>query len=118
MVSHVFVSVVGMALAISSLDCSNRLPSSEASNIIRIEQGGEPLDKMMYFNREHERWYLVIKENTLNDTAMLGRVIKIPPKQTGKFWQAKCFRDSIPFNYKPYKATQGKLVVEYYSKPY
>ena len=61
---------------------------------------------------------MIIKENTLNDTAIVGRVVPIPPKQTGKFWQGECFRDSIPFDYEPYKATRGKLVIEYYSKPY
>ena len=61
---------------------------------------------------------LFIRENTLNDTAKVGGVLYIPPNKTGLLMKGDCFMDSMPFPYQPYRATKGRLVIQYYSQPF
>jgi len=92
--------------------------SSNHSNVIEVQDGGKPLKRMMYLNKKHWTMGIIIKENTLNDTAMLGGNLSIPPGKVGLLMKGDCFMDSLPFIYQPYRATKGKLVVEYFSKGY
>jgi len=87
-------------------------------NVITVNDGGKAFTEMMHLNRRHPSMGIIIKENTLNDTAMMWTLIKIPPRKTGHFFRVDCFRDSMAFSYQPYKATKGKLVVQYYSNTY
>jgi hypothetical protein len=87
-------------------------------NTITIIDGGRAKQEMMYLNKEHWTMMLIIKENTLNDTARIGGVLHIPPGQLGTLMKGDCFMDSMLFSYQPYKATKGRLVVEYTSLPY
>lgn len=115
---HFFTVIISVAFTVLLLDCSKRHTSTDSPNIVRIENGARPFRQMMYLNKEHWTWRMSIKVNTLNDTAIIGRVVKIPPKLTGNFWKAECFQDSIPLDYEPYKATRGRLVIEYSSSKY
>ena len=101
-----------LALASLQLSCS-----ADDANVIEVKNGGEPYYAMMYLNREHWRWSMTVLENTLNDTAKIG-VMSIPPGKTGVLFVIDCKADSIPFSYQPYRATQGRLVVEYSSGRY
>lgn len=84
------------------------------SNMIVIEDGSKPFQSMMYLNVRHWYWGMNARENTLNDTAMIG-IMPVPPGKTGLLFKVECFTDSIPFSYRPYKVTKGKLVIEYFS---
>ena len=86
--------------------------------LIEVKNGDKPFLKMMYLNKKHSTMGVIIRENTLNDTALMWTLVKIPPKKTGLLLRVDCFVDSMAFSYQPYKATKGKLVVEYYSKAY
>lgn len=69
---------------------------------------------MMYLGKEYWYWGIDIKKNTLNDTAMIG-IVKIAPGKTGRLFKVECFTDSIPFHYKPYKASKGELIIQYFT---
>ena len=95
--------------------CKQR--SSINKNVIKIQNGSQPLNAMMYLNRDHWHWGMIVRENTLNDTALIG-IMKVLPGKTGTLFKVDCFVDSIPFHYRPYKATKCKLVIEYFSVEY
>lgn len=108
-----------LILILTFTACSTCKKSGDnPSNVIEIENGGIPLRQMMYLNKEHWTMELNIPENTLNDTAMLGGNVHIPPGKTGLLMKGDCFMDSLPFIYQPYRATKGRLVVQYSSRTY
>jgi len=105
-----------LCFAIGVGACSvKKLKDSE--KIIEVKNGGKPFDTVMHLNKEDWRWSMTILENTLNDTAKIGIMI-IPPGKTGTLFVIDCRVDSVPFTYRPYKAGQGKLVVQYDSWSY
>ncbi len=55
---------------------------------------------------------MVIKKNTLDDTCLMG-IMKVPPGKTGLLYRIEFFSDSLMYQYKPYKATKGKLVFDH-----
>lgn len=55
---------------------------------------------------------MVVVENTLNDTCLIG-IMKIPPRVTGKLYRVEFFDDSILYSYYPYKASKGKLIIKH-----
>lgn len=83
-------------------------------HIINIKNARNPYSAVIRLNSSHASWEMNVVENTLNDTAMLG-VMKISPGKKGLLFRTECFADSIPINYKPYKATNGTLVLSYSS---
>jgi hypothetical protein len=83
--------------------------------IIAVKDGSKEFRATMITSRDHSMMKIVIRENTLNDTAMFGGNMKIPPGRTGTFFQGDCYMDSFPFIYQPYKATKGRLIIAYSS---
>lgn len=83
---------------------------------IVVEDGGQPFSTMMYIDGRHGTWGMNIRVNTLNDTARLGRRF-IAPGKTGRLFLSDIYSpDSIAFRYMPYKATHGRLVVDYFPR--
>ena len=93
--------------------CHNK---GSPDHVIIVKDGSKPYQSMMHLNREH--WYMgiIIRENTLNDTAMFGRNMWLLPGKTGVLHAGECFMDSMPFFYDPYRATKGRIVFQYYSE--
>lgn len=115
--NHIIISIsLPFALFAFSQSCTVKQLRNSKS-IIEVKDAGKPFDTMMYLNKDHWRWSMTILGNTLDDTAKIG-IIKIWPRKTGVLFTIDCRIDSIPFNYHPYKASKGKLVVEYNSGNY
>lgn len=55
---------------------------------------------------------MLIVENSLNDTCMLG-LMKVSPGKTGLLYRIEFFSDTISYSYIPYKASNGKLKIEH-----
>lgn len=85
---------------------------------IEVGDGGKQYRTTMITSRDHSKMKIIIRENTLNDTALFGGNMKIPPGKIGLFFRGDCFMDSFPFIYQPYKATKGRFVIEYSSSEY
>lgn len=113
--NQVRILVTVFVLLLLENGCKQRIVAH--GKFINVYNGSQPYNAMMYLNRDHGSWGMIVRENTLNDTALIG-IMKVPPGRLGKLFQVECFSDSIPFNYRPYKATKGKLVIEYFSSVY
>jgi hypothetical protein len=85
------------------------------SGTITIPDVSQPYRGMMHLSRNNTYMKLVITENTLNDTAMMGGIKIIVPGKTGLVFKMSNVVDSMPFNYTPYKATSGTLKLTYTS---
>jgi hypothetical protein len=110
-----FFSLISALFILGGETCiKNTLPANE----IIVKDGSKPYTSMMYLNKEHWTMEILIRENTLNDTALFGGNIWLLPGKTGLLYKGECFMDSMPFIYAPYKATKGRLVVQYYTTPY
>lgn len=116
MQNYLFSILILLYLTLPS-NCGSVKKDWQAIKTITVADGGKSYSSMMYLNSTHWTWGMIVRENTLNDTAKIG-IMEIPPLKIGSLFKIECFVDSIPFNYHPYKATKGKLVIEYYSRPY
>ena len=55
---------------------------------------------------------MIIKENSMNDTCMIGQ-IKVPPRKKGKLYRTEFLNNSIAYKYVAYKANSGTLKIEH-----
>jgi hypothetical protein len=55
---------------------------------------------------------MVVLENTLDDSCKIG-IMVVPPSKLGLLYDIEFILDSISYNFIPYKATKGKLVIEH-----
>lgn len=101
-----------LLLLLLHASCNNFPTSAE----VEIKDGSKPYMIHAILNKTHWRWGINIVENTLNDTAQIG-IIQVAPGKTGRLFLTECFRDSLSFPYYPYKATNGKLVIRYFTLP-
>jgi hypothetical protein len=110
---RLFFILIGWSLFIGFQSCKK---GNTKPNIIIVEDGSKPYRGVMHLNKDHWKMKIFIQENSLNDTALFGGNIKLVPGKTGTLYSGECLMDSMPFIYHPYKATTGRLVVEYSSE--
>jgi hypothetical protein len=92
-------------VTLSFLACKNT-----PENTLRITDAAKP--KSIHFNAPtaHNKWFIDIQENTLNDTAKIG-FIALPPRFNGRLYEDAILTHQLPINYKPYKANQGSVTI-------
>lgn len=61
---------------------------------------------------------LSVLENTANDSVKLGAYVHLPPGKTGLIYSQEVpYCESFFFNYTPSKATEGKVVIQWFVRP-
>lgn len=90
--------------------CDFKQTSAEYSYL--IEDASQEKDFLLKpgLRFHYQRMYIPL--NTLDDTCMIG-IMKVAPGKTGLIYRTEFFADSIQYQYKPYKARKGKLVIEH-----
>jgi hypothetical protein len=96
------------ALIFSSCD----FKQTDAKYSYLIEDASQEKDFLLKPGRRFHYQQMYISMNTLDDTCMIG-IMKVPPGKTGLQYRIEFFADSIHYQYKPYKARKGKLVIEH-----
>lgn len=98
---------------------SNLPPSKTAYYSITITE----IDKPQRFEipLKQDGWCVSgfsVLENTANDSVRIGAYIHLPPGKTGRLYSHEMI-DYKPFVYEylPYKATKGKIVIQWFVRP-
>ena len=55
---------------------------------------------------------MIVLENTLNDSCKIG-VMLVPPSKLGILYKIEFLMDCISYNFNPYKASKGKLIIRH-----
>jgi hypothetical protein len=111
MQKYLLTAISLFLMALIPLQClikSNR-------QIVKVEDGGKELTQVLHFGQSVVSLAVYVRENTLNDTARCENGI-IPPGFKGRLISADWYADTILFHYRPYKATSGKLILQYVSQ--
>lgn len=80
--------------------------------IFAVDDATEEKVFSIKLKRKYSYQEMVIKENTLDDTCLIG-IMKVPPGKTGLQYRIEFFSDSLLYQYKPYKATKGRLAFDH-----
>jgi hypothetical protein len=99
-----------LLIALMFTCCDLTLTDSQYSYL--IEDASREKDFLLKPGRRFRYQQMYISLNTLDDTCMIG-IMKVPPLETGLLYRIEVFADSIQYQYKPYKARKGKLLIEH-----
>lgn len=101
------------------LSCTNFPISRTSTYSITITEIEKP--KRFEIPLKYEGWCISgfsVLENTANDSVRIGPYFHLPPGKTGVIYSQEQF-DCKPFTYEylPYKATKGKVVIQWFVRP-
>lgn len=99
-------------LAIFLIQISCHFNEQEEKFIFTVDNPAKEKKNTIQLKKICAMQEMVVLENSLNDTCMIG-IMKIPPGKTGKLYRTEFFADSISYSYYPYRAFKGRLIIQH-----